>query len=207
MSDVSENEKPTTDGDRNEKQATNGGASAAEAEPDGRMLGQLLYVELRRLAEARMRHLPPGQTLQPTALVHEAYLRLMRKGKPAWNSRGHFFGAAAQAMRDVLVEQARRKATPKHGGDRIRVHSLVTLSDGDALHDLSAEDVLALDRALEAMAAAHPQAAEIVLLRYFGGLTMDDIAEALAVSTRTVERKWRFARAWLTNALEPSDMG
>lgn len=178
--------------------------SEIATEHDGRMLGRMLYAELRRLAEARMKQLPSGQTLQPTALVHEVYIRLMGKGDAGWNGRGHFFGAAAQAMRDVLVDQARRKASRKHGGDQVRADSLVTLSDGDGCYELSAADVLALHQALEKMEQVHPQAAEIVLLRYFTGLTMDEIAEALAVTTRTVERKWRFARAWLVRELGAS---
>ena len=175
--------------------------SGFATERDGRTLGRALYAELRRLADARMNQIPPGQTLQPTALVHEVYIRLMGRGEATWNGRGHFFGAAARAMRDVLVDQARRKGARKHGGDQVRVDSMVTLSDGDARYELSAADVLALHQALDKLEQAHAQAAEIVLLRYFTGLTMDEIAEALAVTTRTVERKWRFARAWLAREL------
>jgi RNA polymerase sigma factor (TIGR02999 family) len=172
-------------------------------ERDGRVLLQQLYAELRKLAEARLRKLRPGQTLQPTALVHEAYLRLMKTNEPAWNGRAHFFGAAAQAMRDILVDGARRKLAQKRGGGLERAEETVTLADDDGSVQLSAEDLLALHEALERLQQEHPQAAELVLLRYFGGLSMAEIAEMQDVPIRTLERKWTFARTWLKRALHP----
>jgi RNA polymerase sigma factor (TIGR02999 family) len=173
-------------------------------ERDGHALAQELYQDLRRLAQARMRRLPPGHTLQPTALVNEVYLRLMSKQENHWNGKRHFFGAAARAMREVLVDHARQKAAVKRGRGQVRCHSIVTFADGDDAMHLSAEDVLALQRALERLERAHPQMAELVLLRYFGGLTVREIAESWGLTTRTVEKKWSFARAWLQRELDPS---
>jgi RNA polymerase sigma factor (TIGR02999 family) len=172
-------------------------------ERDGRVLLQELYAELRKLAEARLRRLRPGQTLQPTALVHEAYLRLMNTNEPAWNGRAHFFGAAAQAMRDILVDNARRKLALKRGGGQERVDDAVTIADDEGNLQLSAEDLLALHEALEKLQREHPHAAELVLLRYFGGLSMAEIADMQGEPLRTVERKWTFARTWLKRALRP----
>lgn len=169
-------------------------------ERDGRVLLQVLYIELRKLAEARLRRLRPGQTLQPTALVHEAYLRLMKPSEPAWNGRAHFFGAAAQAMRDILVDGARRKLAQKHGAGIKRVEGTVTIVDDRGVQ-LSAEDLLAIHGALEKLQQEHPEAAELVLLRYFGGLSMAEIADMQDVPMRTLERKWTFARTWLKKAL------
>ncbi len=152
----------------------------------------LVYSELRKLAHARMAKTPPGNTLQPTALVHEAYMRLIG-GDPSWDSRGHFFAAAALAMRRILVEQARRKASKKHGGGRKRI-------DIDAMEpaiDPPSENVLALDEAMTQLEQADPRQAKIVMLRYFAGLTTEETAATLGVSTRTVEREWRFARTFL----------
>lgn len=163
------------------------------------------YAELRRLAEASLRRLPPGQTLSATALVHEAYLRLVGTEDPGWQGRAHFFGAAAQAMRNILVDQARRKARLRHGGDRRRV-PLETAppgpDDGSALTMLDeAEEILAVDAAIDELRASHPRPGEVVMLSYFAGLTHAQIAELLDVTTRTVERDWRFARAWLRDRL------
>ena len=175
-------------------------ADGHATERDGRVLLQELYAELRKLAEARLRRLRPGQTLQPTALVHEAYLRLMKTNEPAWNGRAHFFGAAAQAMRDILVDSARRKLAQKRGAGAKRVEDTVTIVDDEGIQ-LSAEDMLAIHEALEKLQQEHPQAAELVLLRYFGGLSMAEIAEMQDVPMRTLERKWTFARTWLKKAL------
>ena len=153
----------------------------------------LVYAELRKLARARMAKTPPGNTLQPTALVHEAYVRLIGKDNPGWDSRGHFFAAAAQAMRRILVEQTRRKASKKHGGGRKRVD----LGDLEPAIAPPSEDVLALDEALTRLEEADPRQAKIVMLRYFGGLTAEETAATLDISLRTVEREWRFARAFL----------
>ncbi len=160
----------------------------------------LLYDNLRQLAEYRLARLSPGQTLQPTALVHEAYLKLVGEDDPGWDNRGHFFGAAAQAMREILVDQARRKGRIKHGGDRKRIElppDLAATAGGNEPD----EEILSVDRVLDRMKREHPRQAEIVLLRFFAGLTNEQTAEALDVSSRTVERDWRFARAWLTNAM------
>jgi RNA polymerase sigma factor (TIGR02999 family) len=170
-------------------------------ERDGRVLLQQLYNELRKLAQARLRRLRPGQTLQPTALVHEAYMRLMKTNEPAWNGRAHFFGAAAQAMRDILVDGARRKLAQKRGGGAERVEHTVTIADDDGSLPLSAEDLLALHASLDKLQQEHPQAAELVLLRYFAGLSMAEIAEMQGVPLRTLERKWMFARTWLKREL------
>lgn len=158
-----------------------------------------VYGELRALAAARLRRAPPGQTLQATALVHEAYLALVGGQDPGWSGRGHFFGAAAQAMREIVIDQARRKAAVKRGGGLQREAVEV---DGLALGDgLPGEDLLALDEALTRLEAEHPERARVVVLRYFGGLSEAECAEVLGVSTRTVERAWRFSRAWLYAAL------
>jgi RNA polymerase sigma factor (TIGR02999 family) len=153
----------------------------------------LVYDELRRLAAARMAHESPGQTLQPTALVHEAWLRLVGSNQTVWNTRGHFFGAAAEAMRRILLERARKKGRVRHGGQLQRVNlDQVTLATQD-----SDDVILAVDEALEKLAAESPQKAEIVKLRYFGGLEHAEIAEVLGVSEPTVRRHWTYARSWL----------
>jgi RNA polymerase sigma factor (TIGR02999 family) len=170
-----------------------GDASAAE------QLLPLVYDELRKLAAAKLAHEKPGQTLQPTALVHEAYVRLVDVDRARrWQSRGHFFAAAAEAMRRILVENARRKRRPKHGGGRRQIDL-----DGDALIDRvpSSGDVIALHEALAKLAATEPIKAELVKLRYFAGLTVPEAAEMLGISTATAERYWTYARIWLYCAL------
>jgi RNA polymerase sigma factor (TIGR02999 family) len=157
----------------------------------------VLYAELRRLAGALTAQRAPGQTLTPTALVHEAYLRLVRNQDPGWQSRRHFFGAAAQAMREILIEQARRKGRLKRGGRRRRVE----LSEGLAWIEPPADDILALDEALGRLQAEDARLAEIVLLRYFSGLSVEETARVLGVSVSTLTRDWRFARAWLAGFL------
>jgi RNA polymerase sigma factor (TIGR02999 family) len=154
----------------------------------------LVYDELRKLAAERMAHEKPGQTLQATALVHDAYLRLVDVEQPQhWNSRGHFFSAAAESMRRILVEEARKRARLKRGGDRQRL-------DLDALQ-LSvpevADELLALDEALSEFAQKHPEKAALVKLRYFAGLTVDEAAHSLGISPSSADRHWTFARAWL----------
>lgn len=164
---------------------------------DARAAEQLLpivYDELRRLAAQRLAREAPGQTFQPTALVHEAYLRLVdTKQAGQWNSRGHFFGACAEAMRRILVEQARRKNALCRGGDRERID--LDLAEPEAPR--VSEDVLALDEALEKLARKDAAKAELVKLRYFAGLTMEQAAEAQGVSLATANRWWNYARAWL----------
>ena len=153
-----------------------------------------VYAELRRLAEHRLASEKPGQTLQATALVHEVYLRLIGEvNEQQWEGRTHFYAAAAEAMRRILVENARRKKRLKRGGDLARVE----LADvPDKVLDVR-EDLLALDEALTKLAESDRQAAELIQLRYFGGLTFADVAKAMGISTRTAERKWTYARAWL----------
>jgi len=158
----------------------------------------LVYDELRKLAAAKMAQEKAGQTLEATALVHEAYLRLVggEQSQP-WNSRGHFFAAAAEAMRRILVDNARRKQSQKRGGDRVRL-------DLDQLAAATSEqrdDVLDLDAALVGLAKADPQAAELVKLRYFAGLTIPQAAAALAISPRSADFLWAYARAWLLRSL------
>src|SRR5262245_61392043 len=169
---------------------------AGETQPAAELLSQL-YPELRRLAGVLTRQLPPGQTLQPTALVHEAYLRLVRSQDPGWEGRRHFFGAAAQAMREILVEQARRKASQKRGGQAQRVE----LAEGLAWIEPPADDLLALDEAVRRLQAEDPRLAEIVQLRYFTGLSVEETASVVGASVRTVKRDWRYARAWLARQL------
>src|SRR5438067_2847751 len=158
----------------------------------------LVYDELRKLAAARMAAESPGQTLQPTALVHEAYLRLVGAGDAnRWDNRGHFFAAAAEAMRRILVDAARRKQRDKHGGDRHRVDlDAAAPAAPDPRHDL-----LALDAALTRLTVEDPQAARLVELRHFAGLSVAEAAQALGVSPRTADRVWGFARAWLHREL------
>jgi RNA polymerase sigma factor (TIGR02999 family) len=159
----------------------------------------LVYQQLRDLAAARLAQEKPGQTLQATALVHEAFLRLVGdEHVDQWDHRGHFFAAAAEAMRRILVERARRKAATKRGGDMARVE----LEPDVAVAPEVQEDLLALDAALDQLAAEYPQQAEIVKLRYFAGLTLPDAAAALGISERTAGRHWAFARAWLRRAVE-----
>ena len=158
----------------------------------------LVYDELRRLAAQKLAQERPGHTLQATALVHEAYLRLVGNGaEPHFNGRGHFFAAAAQAMRNILVDSARRKRRAKHGGGRHRV----TLDEALPAPPDDADGLLALDEALTRLAAEDPEAARIVQLRYFAGLSVEEAAQALGVSRAHAYRQWTFARAWLLQAL------
>jgi RNA polymerase sigma factor (TIGR02999 family) len=164
-----------------------GGPSASD------QLLPVVYDELRKLAATRLAEEKPGQTLQATALVHEAYLRLVgEESGQGWNSRSHFFGAAAEAMRRILVENARHKKAIKHGGDRARV----TLDEGDAVVNAN-DDLLALDEALEQFEKLDAVAAQLVKLRYFAGLTMPQAAAALGIPLRTAERNWSYAKSWL----------
>ena len=154
----------------------------------------LVYDELRKLAAQKLAHEKPGQTLEATALVHEAYMRLLGKaGEPHWNSRGHFFSAAAEAMRRILVESARRKSRLKHG----REHPRIDLDSGCRVSAAPSLDLLALDEALSRLAEIEPAKAELIKLRFFAGLTMPEAAAALDVSLATAERYWTFAKSWL----------
>jgi RNA polymerase sigma factor (TIGR02999 family) len=159
----------------------------------------LVYDELRRLAAHKLAQEKPGQTLQATALVHEAYLRLVGVDKEhRWDSRGHFFAAAAEAMRRILVEQARRKRGVRHGGGKRRID----LDEACSLLEPPSDDLLALDEALTRLAAQNLVRAEVVKLRFFAGLTMPEVAHALGVSLPTAERYWAFARTWLYTELQ-----
>jgi RNA polymerase sigma factor (TIGR02999 family) len=174
------------------RRVADGDAVAAE-----RLL-PLVYDELRRLAASKMAREPAGQTLQPTALVHEAWLRLGGEEQPVWANRAHFFGAAAEAMRRILIDNARRKRAVRHGGELARVSADET---GFDLPDLVAEDVdiLLVNDALEALARHDARKAELVKYRYFVGLTLEEAADVMGMSVRTAKRDWAYARAWLFN--------
>ena len=158
----------------------------------------LVYDELRRLAAWHLSNELPGQTLQATALVHEAYLRLVGKEDPQWNGRRHFFGAAAEAMRRILVENARRKKRLKRGGDLERVD----VADVEIASPMPDDDLLALDEALDRLTKTDARAAEVVKLCFFVGLTQDQAAKELGLSVATIERVWAFARAWLFREIQ-----
>ena len=164
----------------------------------------LIYDELRKLAASKLSKEKPNQTLQPTMLVHEAYLRLVDVDQPQqWNGRGHFFGAAAEAMRRILVEKARRKQSLKHGGHMRRVELEMELAL--AAIENPVEDLLALDEALTRFEQQWPDRAKLVKLKYFVGLTIPEASQAMGVSTATAERYWKFARAWLHSQLKCTD--
>lgn len=166
----------------------------------------LLYEELIALARSRMAKLPPGDTLQPTALVHEAYLRVVGDSDPGWDGRRHFFGAAARAMRNIVVDRAREKRAGKRGGGRRRVdRELEHLAP--ILIGAPAEDLIALDEALSRLELEDERKAQVVTLRYFAGLSNPRIAEMLGVSLPTIERDWRYARAWLLREMEGAGPG
>jgi RNA polymerase sigma factor (TIGR02999 family) len=169
-----------------------GDAKAAE------QLLPVVYDELRKLAAQKLAQEKPGQTLQATALVHEAYLRLVHnKEEQCWGSRGHFFVAAAEAMRRILIDNARRKQAEKHGG-RLARHKL---EDADIAASAPSEDLLALDEALAKLEGKDPVKARLVKLRYFAGLSEEEAAQALGISRTTAHRHWRYARVWLLNEL------
>jgi RNA polymerase sigma factor (TIGR02999 family) len=176
----------------------------AIADGDPHAAGQLLpllYDELRKLAARKLAQDKPGQTLQATALVHEAYLRLVDVDKAQhWNSRGHFFAAAAEAMRRILVEQARRRNAAKRGGQAGREE----LHDSAIAAPEPAEDVLALHDALEKLSTVDPVGANLIQLRFFGGLNMSEAAEALGMSVRSAQDVWAYARSWLRRTMHPS---
>ena len=161
----------------------------------------VVYAELRKLAAALSVRLPPGQTLQPTALVHEAYLRLVGDQDPGWNGRRHFFGAAARAMRDILVDQARRKRRHKRRRPPRRAGPRAV-----AFIEPPADDLLAVDEAIKELHSEKPHLAEIAMLRYFAGLSTDETAAVLGISASTLAREWRFARAWLARRLSDAPL-
>jgi len=177
--------------------AGRGDARAAEE------LLPLVYDELRRLAAAKLENELPGQTLQPTALVHEAWLRLVGDPNQEWNGRAHFFGAAAEAMRRILVESARRKRAARHGGGQARLDINEIQIAGPEKDD----ELLAVSEALEAFAKRDKQKADLVKLRYFTGLTTAEAAEVLGISVPTADRWWNFSRAWLFQEIERGRRG
>jgi RNA polymerase sigma factor (TIGR02999 family) len=157
----------------------------------------LVYDELRQMARKYMRRQPSGHTFQTTELIHEAYLKLARQDEQNWQNRAHFFGVASKAMRHILVDYARSKQSQKRGGWQEKV----TLSDATAISGGHAKEIIALDDALKTLASLDERKGRIVELKYFGGITNDEIAEVLNVSTETVKRDWRFARTWLLREL------
>ena len=168
---------------------------------DGQASGELLplvYNELRQLAMARMAQEAAGQTLQATALVHEAWLRMVGDGDRTWRNRAHFFGAAAEAMRRILVENARRKSRLKRGGGQMRLN----IDDVDLSAATPDDKVLLMDEALEQLQAQDAEKARIVVQKFFGGLTNEEVAESMGVTERTVERQWAYAKAWLFDKIK-----
>jgi len=153
----------------------------------------LVYDDLRNLARARLKKVPPGQTLQTTALVHEAYLRIVGSEDPGWDNRGHFFASAAQAMRDILVERARRRMADKRGGDWHRI----PMADAEAALDPPSDQILAVDEALKRLELDDPRKGQIANLRFFARMTTAETAAALDISVSTVGREWRYIRTWL----------
>ena len=177
---------------------TGGDENKTAVSPNAQILLPLVYDDLRRLAAARLAHEKPGQTLQATALVHEAYLKLVDSGQQQeWESRTRFFAAAAEAMRRILIDKARRKQSRKHGGE----YGRVDLLDSDLTLDPRGDDLLAVDEALTRLASVDTEAAELVKLRVFAGLKIDEIARQMQVSPRTAKRNWAFARAWLRSEM------
>ena len=165
----------------------------------GEELLPLVYEELRKLAAQKLAHEPAGQTLQATALVHEAWLRLSGGEERQWDNRRHFFGAAAEAMRRILIDNARRKQAARHGGGQQRMN----LEDVDLAAPVADANVLAIDEALTKFAQRDARKAELVKLRYFGGLTIEETAAALGISVATAKRWWQFSRAWLNAQMTP----
>jgi len=163
----------------------------------------LVYDELRRLAAARMARESAGQTLQPTALVHEAWIRLFNGNANVWQSRGHFFGAAAEAMRRILIDRARRKMSSKRGGRAEHVH----IEEVDVAAAQPDERVLLIDEALHRLERKDPELARVVTLKFFGGLTNAEVGDVMGVTERTVQTKWNFAKAWLTESILEESKG
>lgn len=171
---------------------------------DGTAAARLLaavYDELRRLAAAKMAHEAPGQTLQPTALVHEVWLRLGGDQQPTWANRAHFFAAAAESMRRILIENARRKRAIRHGGDIVKLSANATGFDLPSPTD-DDEELLLVSEAIDGLAAHDARKAELVKQKYFVGLTLEEVADVLGISHRTAKRDWAYARAWLFNEVK-----
>ncbi len=188
--------------DPNASQVTRllGEAAAGNAQA-ARELLPLVYRSLHDLAERRMRDERRGHTLQATALVHEAYMRLVDGHNVAWDNRAHFYAAAAEAMRRILIEHARRVGAKKRGGDRVREIASVA----DLAHEDTVSDALEIDAAIEALHQVDPRAASVVQLRFYTGLSIDETAAALGVAPSTVDREWRYARSWLLRRVQQSD--
>jgi RNA polymerase sigma factor (TIGR02999 family) len=176
------------------------GIEKEEAQAAERLL-PLVYDELRRLAAAKILREAPGQTLQPTALVHEVWLRLGAGHQPQWINRAHFFAAAAEGMRRILIDNARRKRAVRHGGDLARISADATGFDVASPHG-NDEEILLVNEAIDGLAAHDPRKAELVKLRYFAGLTLEEAADVLGISHRTAKRDWAYARAWLFNEVK-----
>jgi RNA polymerase sigma factor (TIGR02999 family) len=173
--------------------------AAAKGDPEAaKDLLPLVYNNLRSLAKAKLRALPPGQTLQPTALVHEAFINLVGKEDPGWDSKGHFFASAALAMRDILVDQARRKGALKRGGNKVRI----SMEEAEPAFEAPSEDILAVDEAVKRLEKEDPRKGQIVNLRYFARMSTAETAAALGVSVATIGREWRYIRAWLVKELK-----
>ena len=173
--------------------------AAAKGDPEAaKDLLPLVYNNLRSLAKAKLRVLPPGQTLQPTALVHEAFINLVGKEDPGWDSKGHFFASAALAMRDILVDQARRKGALKRGGNQVRI----SMEEAEPAFEAPSEDILAVDEAVKRLEKEDPRKGQIVNLRYFARMSTAETAAALGVSVATIGREWRYIRAWLVKELK-----
>lgn len=172
---------------------------AGDPQAESRLLG-LVYDELKRMAQANMARERVDHTLQPTALVHEAYLRLVKNGPMQWDCRGHFYAAIAEAMRRILIEEARRRTAQKRGGRSVQV----TLGEADipAIDGVEPETLLALDEALQKLEQEDADVYQVVMRRYFGGLSIDETAESLGISSRTAKRYWTFARAWLQREID-----
>ncbi|MEM7475155.1 MAG: sigma-70 family RNA polymerase sigma factor [Planctomycetota bacterium] len=185
--------------DRNELTKILQGAAESDTVPEE--LLPLVYEELRRIAQSQMAKEKSAQTLQPTALVHEAYIRLFGGVEPTWENRAHFFGAAARSMRQILINRAKSKKSEKHGGKMVR-HSF---HEGFSLNEPEPDWLLTLDVALEKLEAIDSRKAQVVLMRYFAGLSVEDIASALDISTATVTREWKFAKAWLHREMTRTD--
>jgi RNA polymerase sigma factor (TIGR02999 family) len=180
------------------------GSSAGQQAPSTEELFPLVYGELRRLAQRYLQGEAPGHTLQPTALVHEAYLKLVDQTRANWKGRSHFFAVGAQVMRRLLVDHARERRAQKRGGDRQRV-TMAEWLEPEAAADVPLEEIIGLNRAVDKLATVDPREARIVVMRFFGGLTMEQIAAVLGLGKRTVEGNWRHARAWLRRELEMGD--
>ena len=186
------------------RQVTNALSAASAGDPAAAAaLLPLVYADLRKLAAARMARLGPGQTLQATALVHEAYIRLVGAEARGWSSRNHFFGAAARAMRNVLADHLKGRNCVKRGG---RVWRVAEDAAAEVAADGPSDDLLALEQRLGELERDYPRQAEVVTMRFFGGLGTEEVADVLGLTTRTVERDWHFARAWLNSRLAEAEV-